>query len=277
MPTVLQGKWDWVPNRPCVDRVLAHRYRDGHSGLWGKFPRPLRLPLHPGDLLLPHLTHLHLRDLHQTYQGTPEAWNNTSSLQNIFGGVLGVYISDTKPSRLLFGPHSKSALEIFCDWLEVNIKWIESLTTIQAILRVLWHRLQIAVVIVLQSLYLFILYINLKPFVLLSRFSVSTHWNAVPSATAQEAMRRWRMSPLSWATAPYPRRWRSKASQTLHCCLWFSWLEHFSLLSTCASLRTVHSSQEGWGAKLTLNRNICQRPFLLLDRVRLSVFLLCSV
>ncbi|TMS09143.1 Anion exchange protein 2 [Larimichthys crocea] len=64
----LQIKPHGVPDGSRLDRVLAHHHRGRHGGLRGKLSGPLRLPLHPGDLLLPHLPHLHLRDLHQARQ-----------------------------------------------------------------------------------------------------------------------------------------------------------------------------------------------------------------
>lgn len=52
-----------------MDWLLAGVPSPAHGGSGGELPGPLCLPIHPGDLCLPHLPHLHLRDLLQADQG----------------------------------------------------------------------------------------------------------------------------------------------------------------------------------------------------------------
>lgn len=42
---------------------VADSDRGSHRGNGGQFPGPIHFPLHPRNLLHPHLSHLHLRDL----------------------------------------------------------------------------------------------------------------------------------------------------------------------------------------------------------------------
>lgn len=58
--SVLSGLQLRVPDRPGVDRFLAHLHRLGDCGGRGQLPRPLHLTIHTGDFCLPHLPDLHL-------------------------------------------------------------------------------------------------------------------------------------------------------------------------------------------------------------------------
>lgn len=66
---VLSGLQLWVPDRPGVDRILAHLHCLGDCGSRGQLPRPLHLAIHTGDFCFPHLPDLHLWDLFQARQG----------------------------------------------------------------------------------------------------------------------------------------------------------------------------------------------------------------
>lgn len=68
-PLVLQDPGHRVHCGPCVGGCMAGGHRDCHCGLRGQLPSPLHLPIHPGDLLHPHLPHLHLWNLRQAGQG----------------------------------------------------------------------------------------------------------------------------------------------------------------------------------------------------------------
>ncbi|NWU20172.1 B3AT protein, partial [Dyaphorophyia castanea] len=65
----LQQQWLGIHRGPGLDRLLADPAGAGGGGLRGQLPGALPVPLHPGDLLLPHLPHLHLRDLLQAGHG----------------------------------------------------------------------------------------------------------------------------------------------------------------------------------------------------------------
>lgn len=64
---VLRGTRPGVHRGPGVDRLLAHPAGAGGGGLRGQRPGALPVPIHAGDLLLPHLPHLH--PLQRRYNG----------------------------------------------------------------------------------------------------------------------------------------------------------------------------------------------------------------
>lgn len=67
--SVLQVSGYWVYCGESVGWSVAGHHCGGHRGLWGQLPGALHLPLHPGNLLHPHLPHLHLWNLCQAREG----------------------------------------------------------------------------------------------------------------------------------------------------------------------------------------------------------------
>lgn len=68
-PSVLQVSGLRVHRGPSVGGSVAGHHRGADCGVRGELPGALHLPLHPGNLLHPHLPHLHLRNLCQARQG----------------------------------------------------------------------------------------------------------------------------------------------------------------------------------------------------------------
>lgn len=68
MFAVLPVQWHRLLDRPRVDWILVDHHCGSHGGLWRKLHGAICFTLHPGDLLLPHLAYLHIRDLLQTGQ-----------------------------------------------------------------------------------------------------------------------------------------------------------------------------------------------------------------
>ena len=85
---VLQVPGHRIHRGPRLGGHVAGDHRVHHCGRGGQLPGALHLPLHPGDLLHPHLPHLHLRDLQQTLQGlvTSSSFiHTTKALANCIG------------------------------------------------------------------------------------------------------------------------------------------------------------------------------------------------
>lgn len=69
--SVLQDSGHWVYCGQGVGRTVAGYHCRDNRGLWGQLPGAFHLTLHPGDLLHPHLPHLHLWNLCQASEGKP--------------------------------------------------------------------------------------------------------------------------------------------------------------------------------------------------------------
>lgn len=69
--SVLQVPGHWVYSWEGMGRSMAHHYCGGHCCLWRQLSGAFHLTFHPGNLLHPHLCHLHLRDLFKARKGKP--------------------------------------------------------------------------------------------------------------------------------------------------------------------------------------------------------------
>lgn len=77
--SVLQVSGLRVHRGPSVGGSVAGHHRGADCGVRGQLPGALHLPLHPGNLLHPHLPHLHLRNLCQARQGKTIVTHHTHS------------------------------------------------------------------------------------------------------------------------------------------------------------------------------------------------------
>lgn len=107
--SVLQVSGHWVYCGESVGWSVAGH----HRGLWGQLPGALHLPLHPGNLLHPHLPHLHLWNLCQAREGKtifihfthficPEMKSETFSVCDHSAASRGQILISLYPSWLLF-------------------------------------------------------------------------------------------------------------------------------------------------------------------------------
>lgn len=71
--SVLQVPGPWVYCGKSVGWSVAGHHCGDHRGLWGQLLGAFHLPLHPGNLLHPHLPHLHLWNLCQAREGKPSS------------------------------------------------------------------------------------------------------------------------------------------------------------------------------------------------------------
>lgn len=83
--SVLQVSGHWVHCGESVGWPVVGHHRGGHCGLWGQLPGVFHLPLHPGNLLHPHIPHLHLWNIFQARKGKPfSSMSHISSVQMEF-------------------------------------------------------------------------------------------------------------------------------------------------------------------------------------------------